>query len=75
MTNDKKRRIQLPSVAQSIILGVGSVFSIASVEGAPVIRSGISSARDAKALGSDWRRIGGDIKSSIDKNRKLAGLK
>jgi len=75
MKYGKKGRIQLPSAAQSILLSIGSVFSLATVEAPPVPRQSISAARDAQALGSDWSHVGSDLQTSINTVKEQAGFK
>jgi hypothetical protein len=75
MTQGNKKRRFRPSTAQSLLLGMGSIFSLASFEAPPTYRPAAQATRDAQALRGDWNRVGCDVRSSMDKIRKKSGIK
>jgi hypothetical protein len=71
----KKNKLGITSVAQSLLMGAGSVLSFFG--GDYAVGSNIPMARqdrDYKSLQSDWQRVGDGIRSSMKKERQSQSI-
>lgn len=64
------------SVAKSLILGAGSILNLSGGDFSNFTHSSMARQdRDYRSIRSDWERIAGDLRGSMDKLRRNSGLK
>ena len=70
-----KKKLKVFSLAHSVLVGAGSILGLAGgvtpFSHSPMARQD----RDVRFINSDWRRVGGDIRSAMDKSDRYAKRK